>query len=154
MPVHCLRAAALAAALLPAAWAGAAPLSLDEALALAVQRRWLTARFGGAGAQGAAEMARAGQQPDPMLSVGIENLLGHITGPERLSTTAEGMTMKRIAIAGRNGRVYRARCARSTGAGDRPREALMEPVVAAEARLQTARWHSHDARYGRARRWR
>ncbi len=97
MPVHSLRAAALAAALLPAAWAGAAPLSLDEALALAVQRSQLT-RSARAGAQGAAEMARAaGQQPDPMLSVGIDNLPA--TGPERLSTTAEGMTMKRIAIA-------------------------------------------------------
>ena len=42
MPVHSLRAAALAAALFSAAWAGAAPLLLDEALALAVQRSQLT----------------------------------------------------------------------------------------------------------------
>ena len=136
MPVHSLRAAALAAALLPAAWVGAAPLSLDEALALAVQRSQLT-RSARAGAQGAAEMARAaGQQPDPMLSVGIDNLPA--TGPERLSTTAEGMTMTRIGIAqewvAADKRAAREALAQATAS----REALMEPVAAAEARLQTA----------------
>lgn len=136
MPVHSLRAAALAAALLPAAWVGAAPLSLDEALALAVQRSQLT-RSARAGAQGAAEMARAaGQQPDPMLSVGIDNLPA--TGPERLSTTAEGMTMKRIGIAqewvAADKRAAREALAQAAAS----REALMEPLAAAEARLQTA----------------
>lgn len=139
MPVHSLRAAALAAALLPAflpAWAGAAPLSLDQALDLAVQRSHLT-RSARAGAQGAAEMARAaGQQADPMLSVGIDNLPA--TGPERFSTIAEGMTMKRIGIAQEWTSADKRAARESVAQAMAAREALMEPVAAAEARLQTA----------------
>jgi hypothetical protein len=56
------------------------------------------ARAARAGAMSAAEMARAsGQQPDPMLTVGIDNL--PVTGSGRFSTNAEDMTMKRIGIA-------------------------------------------------------
>src|SRR5687767_12977283 len=97
MSKHILPAAAIAAALLPAAWGMAAPLSLDQALDLAVQRSHVT-RSARAGAISAAEMARAaGQQPDPMLTLGIDNL--PITGPQRFSTSAEDMTMKRVGIA-------------------------------------------------------
>lgn len=131
-----LRAAALAAALLPAPWAMAAPLSLDEAMALAVQASQLT-RAARAGASGAAEMARsAGQQPDPVLSAGIDNLPA--TGTQRLSTRAEDMTMKRIGLAqewiGAGQRAARVAVASAV----QRREAAAEQVAAAETRLQAA----------------
>ena len=67
MSSYILRAAALAAALLPASWAAAVagPLSLYQALDLAAQRSQM-ARSARAAATGAAQMARAaGQQPEP-----------------------------------------------------------------------------------------
>jgi outer membrane protein TolC len=136
MPTLLLRAAALAAALLPAALCAAAPLSLDQALDLAVQRSQLT-RAARAGAQGAAEMQRAaGQQPDPMLSVGIDNLPA--TGPDRLSTRAEDMTMKRIAVA-QEWVPADKRAAREAVAGaQQRRESSLASAAAADARLQTA----------------
>jgi len=136
MTRHILRAVVLAAALLPAAWAVAAPLSLDQAVDLAVQRSQLT-RSARAGALSAAEMARvAGQQPDPMLNVGIDNLPA--TGSSRLSTNAEDMTMKRIGIA-QEWVSFEKRAAREAAAQAMVgRESVMEKVAAAEARMQTA----------------
>lgn len=136
MSQHILRAAALAAALLPATWAVAAPLSLDQAIDLAVQRSQM-ARSARAGAMSAAEMARAsGQQPDPMLTVGVDNLPA--TGSNRFSANAEDMTMKRIGIAQEwvsSGK----RAAREAAAQAMARrESVMEKVAAAEARMQTA----------------
>lgn len=130
-----LRAAALAAALLPAL-APAAPLTLDQALDLAVQRSQAT-RSARAGAQSAAELARAsGQQPDPMLTVGIDNL--PVTGRDRFRTGAEEMTMKRIGFAQEwvspEKRAAREAAAQSVAT----RESLMERVAAAETRVNTA----------------
>jgi outer membrane protein, heavy metal efflux system len=131
-----LRAVALAAALLPAAWAVAAPLSLDQAVDLAVERSQM-ARSARAGAMSAAEMARAaGQQPDPMLNVGIDNLPA--TGSRRFSTAAEDMTMKRIGIA-QEWVSSAKRAAREAAAQALAgRESVMEKVAAADARMQTA----------------
>jgi outer membrane protein TolC len=136
MSNHLLSAVALAAALLPAPWATAAPLSLEQAIARAVDRSQST-RSARAGAVSASEMARAaGQQPDPMLTVGIANL--PVTGGRRFSTGAEDMTMKRVGIAqewvGADRRAAREAAAQAVAA----RETLMEQVAAAEARLQTA----------------
>jgi len=97
MPETILRAAAAAAAALLPALAVAAPLSFDQALSLAVQRSE-AARAGRASALSATESSRAaGQLPDPMLGVGIENL--PVTGADRFSTTRESMTMKRVGIS-------------------------------------------------------
>lgn len=139
-----LRAAARAAALLPAAVAAtlvaaaatAAPLSLEQALDLAVARSQAT-RSARAGAFGAAEMARvAGRQPDPMLTAGIESLPA--TGSDRLRTGAEDMTMKRIALSqewvGADKRAARQEAALAM----QRRETTMEAVAAAETRVQTA----------------
>lgn len=136
MSKHVLRAVALAAALMPSTWAAAAPLSLDQALDLSVQRSQLT-RSARAGAMSTAEMARAaGQQPDPMLNVGIDNLPA--TGSSRFSTNAEDMTMKRIGIS-QEWVSADKRAAREAVAGAmHRRESLMESVAAAEARVQTA----------------
>lgn len=90
------RAAVLAAALLPYL-ATAAPLSLEEALRLAV-RRSETTRAARAGASSATEAAHsAAQLPDPTLRIGIDNLPA--TGPDRFRTTSDSMTMKRIGIS-------------------------------------------------------
>lgn len=136
MPSTFLRAAALAAALLPAAWAAAAPLSLDQAMDLAVQRSEAT-RSARAAHTSAAEMARAaGQQPDPMLSLGIDNLPA--TGAQRFDPAAEDMTMKRIGLS-QEWVPAEKRAAREAVAGAmQRRESAMEQVAAAEARLQAA----------------
>ena len=137
MSSHLLRAVALAAAaLLPVPWAVAAPFSLDQAIELAVQRSQMT-RSAHAGALSAAEMARAaGQQADPMLNIGIDNL--PVTGSNKFSTGAEDMTMKRIGIVqewvSAEKRSAREAAAQATAG----RESVMEKVAAAEARMQTA----------------
>ncbi len=136
MSKHMVRAVALAAALVQATWAVAAPLSIDQAVELAVQRSQLT-RSARAGAMSAAQMARAaGQQPDPMLIVGIDNLPA--TGSNRFNPNAEDMTMKRIGVA-QEWVSAEKRAAREAAAQAMVgREAEMERVAASEARLQTA----------------
>jgi outer membrane protein TolC len=135
MSRHLLRAFALAAAWLPAL-AAAAPLSLDQALDLAVQRSHAM-RSARAGASGATEAAlAAGQLPDPMLTAGVENLPA--TGPDRFSLNRDFQTMKRIGISqewvSAEKRSAREAAARAVAG----RERVMERVAAAEARLQTA----------------
>lgn len=130
-----LAAAAAMAAILPAVGA-AAPLDLGQALDLAAQRSQ-AARAARAGAAGAAEAARAaGQLPDPMLSVGIDNL--PVTGPERLRTTVDSMTMKRVGISQEwvpvGKRALRQAAAQALGA----REAALAASAVADARLQAA----------------
>lgn len=129
-----LRAAALAAALLPAC-ASAVPLTLQEAVERALQRSEAT-RSARAGVSSASEAGRAaGQLPDPMLGVSLENL--PITGPDRLRTTREGMTMKRIAVSQewvpREKRALRQDAANAMVA----RETAAAAIAAADTRVQT-----------------
>lgn len=136
MSPHVLRAAALVAALLPIPWATAAPFTLDQAVELAVQRSELT-RSARAGATSAAEMARAaGQLPDPMLTVGIDNLPA--TGGRRFSGSAEEMTMKRIGISQEWVSSEKRTAREAVAAAAHRRESVMEHVAAADVRLQTA----------------
>lgn len=136
MSDHILRAVALAAALLAATGAAADPLSIDQATAMAVQRSQM-ARSARAGALGAAEMARAaGQQPDPMLTFGIDNLPA--TGRGQFSTSAEDMTMKRIGIAQEWVSAEKRAAREAAALAIAGRETVLEQVAAAEARLQTA----------------
>lgn len=147
MSRHFLRAVVLAAALLPA-WSGGAPLSIDQAVDLAVQRSQST-RSARAGALSAAEAAKAaGQQSDPMLTVGIDNLPA--TGSRRFSTSAEDMTMKRIGLA-QEWVPAEKRAAREAAAQAMAlRESVMEQVAAADARMQAA-WAYVEAYFaGRA----
>ncbi|MFL6662054.1 MAG: TolC family protein [Rhizobacter sp.] len=135
MSIPLLRAAALTAAMLPAL-APATPLTLDQALDLAVQRSQ-AARSARAAVASASEAARAaGQLPDPMLSVGVDNL--PVTGADRFSTTAESMTMKRVGISqewlSAEKRAAREGAARAAI----EREAVAEKAAQAETRLQTA----------------
>jgi len=136
MSKQVLRAVALAAALLPATWAVAAPLSLDQAVDLAVQRSQMT-RSARAGAMSAAEMARAaGQLPDPMLTFGIDNVPA--TGANRFSTNAEDMTMKRIGISQEWVSAEKRAAREGVASALHRRESVMEYVAAADARMQTA----------------
>lgn len=135
MSRHLLCTAALAAALLPAA-AGAAPLSLDQALDLAVQRSGAAAAAR-AGMAAAAEAARAADQlPDPLLRLGLENL--PVAGADRFSTARDGQTMKRIGISqewlSRDKRALRQAAAEAA----LRREGIQRALAVADTRLQTA----------------
>jgi outer membrane protein TolC len=135
MFVRILSAAAAAAAMLPALVA-AAPLSFEQALELAAQRSQAV-RAARAGASGAAEAARAaGQLPDPMLSVGIDNL--PVTGPDRLRTTADSMTMKRVGISQEWVSSEKRALRQAAAQAQVGRESVLERVALADARLQTA----------------
>jgi outer membrane protein TolC len=130
-----VQAVALVAALLPA-WSAAAPLTLEQALDLALQRSEST-RAARAGARGAAEMARAaGQQADPMLSLGLDNL--PVTGRDRFRSAAEDMTMRRIGLAQEWASSDKRSARQAAAQAMADRESLMERVAAAETRLQTA----------------
>lgn len=74
----------------------AEPLSLQEAQRLAVaQSGQLLAND--AAARAARDMAvAAGQLPDPVLKLGIDNL--PVSGPDRLSVSRDFMTMRRIGL--------------------------------------------------------
>lgn len=136
MSKHILRGVVLAAALLPAAWAVAAPLSLDQAVDQAVQRSQM-ARSARAGAMSAAEMARStGQHPDPRLTLGVDNL--PVTGGSRFSTNAESMTMKRIGISQEWVSADKRSAREAVSSAMHRRESVMEGVAAADARMQTA----------------
>ena len=135
MQSHFMRAVAMTAALLPAL-ALAAPLTLGQALDLAVQRSEST-RSARAGALSVAESARAaGQPPDPTLQAGIDNL--PVTGAGAFKSTSDSMTMKRVGISqewlSSQKRATRQAAADALSARD---DAKVQTAVA-DARLQTA----------------
>lgn len=135
MFTHVLRAALIAAAILPAI-AGAEALSLDQAITLAAERSQ-AARSARAGVASAAETARAaGQLPDPMLGVGIDNL--PVNGPDRFSTTADSMTMKRVGISQEWVSADKRAAREAAAAAQVGREQVAEQVALADTRLQTA----------------
>jgi outer membrane protein, heavy metal efflux system len=138
-----LRAAALGAALLPAR-SDAAALTLNAALDLAVARSE-SARSARAGVTSARETSRAaGQLPDPVFRAGIDNL--PVTGPDRLNTTRDSMTMKRIGISQEwvSPEKRSARLAAAEAAVRR--EAAQADVAIADTRMQTALFYL-DANY-------
>ncbi|MRD49334.1 TolC family protein [Caenimonas koreensis DSM 17982] len=132
---HFLKAAATAAALLPAL-AAAAPLSLEQAIDLAAQRSQ-AARAARAGALGAEQAARAaGQLPDPTFSVGVDNL--PVTGPDRLRTTADSMTMKRWGISQEWVSADKRALRQASAQAQVGRDVVAEQVALADARLQAS----------------
>ena len=135
MVTSSLRTAALAVALLPA-WAVAAPLTFPQALDLAVQRSEAT-RSARAGVTSASQAARAaGRLPDPTLRAGVDNL--PVTGADRLSTTRDSMTTKRIGI-GQEWVSAEKRAARQAAADAMVgRESVSVQAATAEVRMQTA----------------
>ncbi|MBZ2209801.1 TolC family protein [Massilia soli] len=88
--------AALLGALSNVAFAFDAPLTLEEATRLAVERSRLLAAKDLA-SQASREMAvAAGRLPDPVLKIGLDNL--PINGPDQFSTTRDFMTQRRIGL--------------------------------------------------------
>ena len=78
------------------ACAGMTPLSLDEALRLAESRSAQLAAQKASAEAAAALIIPAGQQPDPKLIAGIENL--PVDGGNAWSLTADMMTMRKVGI--------------------------------------------------------
>ena len=147
MPSHVLRAAVVAAAL-GSLGAAAEPLSLEQALVLAVDRSE-AARAARAGVTSAGQAAVASAQlPDPMLRTGIENM--PVTGGDRFNTSSDSQTMKRIGIS-QEWLSDEKRSARQAAAEAAVhREAVQARAAAADARLQTAlayldAWYAGEA---------
>jgi len=78
----------------------------------------------------------AGQLPDPVLRVGVENLPA--TGPDRFSTTRDSMTMKRIGISQEWLSVSKRALLEAAARASVERETTQEKVSVASTRLQTA----------------
>ena len=130
-----MRAALAVVALLPA-FAAAAPLTLDQALELAVERS-ASARAARADVTSAAEAAHAADQlPDPMLTAGIENLPAQ--GRDRFSTTADSQTMKRIGVSQEWVSHDKREARRAAAAAVMDRQAVAAGAASADARVQTA----------------
>ena len=87
---------ALTIALMVAAAPALAALDFAQALSIAQQRsRQIAAQD--AAITSAREMAvAAGQRPDPVLKVGINNL--PVNGPDRFSLTSDFMTMRSVGV--------------------------------------------------------
>lgn len=130
-----LPVAALFAALLQAS-AFADPLTFEQALQLASERSQAV-RAARAGALSAAEAARAqGQLPDPMLSVGLDNL--PVSGAQRFRTASESMTMKRVGISQEWVTPEKRALRQAAAAAQVGREDAAGQASLAEVRLQTA----------------
>jgi outer membrane protein TolC len=127
------------AAMAPAVgWAGVlpSPLGLEQALELATQRSQAVVAAQ-AGALAATQTARAaGQLSDPMLSLGIENL--PVTGPDRMRTTADSMTMKRVGISQEWVSAEKRSLRQASAMAMAARESASALAAAADARLQAA----------------
>ncbi|MFZ3141302.1 TolC family protein [Polaromonas sp.] len=78
-----------------ASWA-AEPLTLVEAQRMAVDRSQQLVAHGALSAAAREQAVAAGQLPDPVLKLGIDNLPAN--GPDRLGLTRDFMTMRRIGI--------------------------------------------------------
>jgi outer membrane protein TolC len=91
-------AAAVVALYLAAAqpcWA-APPLTLQEALTTAVERSRQVVAQGAAVSAARDQAIAAGQLPDPVLKLGVDNL--PVNGEDRFSLTRDFMTMRRIGV--------------------------------------------------------
>src|SRR5688572_10490274 len=79
----------------PTAWAQQS-LTLQEAQRIALARSQQVSA-NDAAAQAARQMAvAAGQLPDPVLKLGVDNV--PVTGPDRLSLSRDFMTMRRVGV--------------------------------------------------------
>jgi outer membrane protein, heavy metal efflux system len=127
--------ACLSIAVLFPAWAGASvPLSLADAVRVATDSAPGLAAQDAVVAAAQAEARRAGALPDPMLSVGVDNL--PVTGGQAFDPNVDDMTMKRIGVR-QEFPAAAKRNARVAVAGRRVDEARVG-VVAARLAVQRA----------------
>ena len=96
IPTLLLRACVLAGALLPLSAVAAERLTLAEAVRRATQLAPGLDAQRAAIEAAQAEASRAGALPDPMLSIGIDNL--PVTGADAFDPSVDDMTMKRIGV--------------------------------------------------------
>ena len=89
-------AATATAAVVAAAQGQIAPLSLEEALALAAARSQQLVAEDAAATAAHEQAIAAGTRPDPVLTIGVDNL--PIEGPHELNLTRDFMTMRSIGI--------------------------------------------------------
>ncbi|HEU4459545.1 MAG TPA: TolC family protein [Methylibium sp.] len=99
LPLASARRAVCGVLVLLVAWptiARSASLSMETAVALAAERSRLVASAS-AQSRAASELAvAAGQRPDPVLRLGLNNL--PIDGPDRFSVTRDFMTMRSVGV--------------------------------------------------------
>ncbi len=88
--------AALLVALASSSWA-AEPLTLMEAQRIAVERSQQVLAQDALARAASEQAVAAGQLPDPVLKLGIDNL--PVTGADRLSLTRDFMTQRRIGLS-------------------------------------------------------
>jgi len=94
-PIYRIAAAALMVAMASASWA-ADPLTLIEAQRIAVGRSQQLVAQGALTVAAREQAVAAGQLPDPVLKLGIDNLPAD--GADRGSLTRDFMTMRRIGV--------------------------------------------------------
>ena len=94
-PIGRTAAAALMMAVVSASWA-ADPLTLVEAQRIAVGRSQQLVAQDALTTAAREQAVAAGQLPDPVLKLGIDNLPAN--GPDRFSLTRDFMTMRRIGV--------------------------------------------------------
>jgi outer membrane protein TolC len=117
-------------------FAAGAPLAFPEALRLAQdQSRQLAAQD--AAVSAAREMSvSAGQWPDPVLRLGIDNL--PVDGPDRYSVTQDFMTMRRIGVMQEIPRGEKRRLRSERGEREAEREAANRLAMLANVQRDTA----------------
>ncbi|MFC0132964.1 hypothetical protein CR105_26250 [Massilia eurypsychrophila] len=98
MPVRKRHGTLLALLLLTSGLVAAGPtqLSFDEALRLASAASAAAKASSAAVAASSEAAAKAGQLPDPMLKLGMDNL--PVSGPDKFRPNADFMTMRRVGI--------------------------------------------------------
>ena len=118
------------------AYAGTTPLSFDDALAMAEARSAQLAAQKASAAAAAALIPAAGQNPDPKLIAGIENV--PVEGGNAWSLNADGMTMRRIGVMQEfmRGSKLDARTARQEA--EARREAAIADMQLADLRREVA----------------
>jgi outer membrane protein TolC len=134
--MHCLRLWSCAALALIALPALAQTLSLEDAQHRAVERsRQVAAQ--NASIRASQEMSvAAGQLPDPVLKMGIDNL--PVNGPDQLSTTRDFMTMRRIGLMQEMTRGEKRELRAQRYAGEANRAAAEKAVAIAAIDRNTA----------------
>ena len=126
----------IAVAIAPALATAAPPLSLDEAIRLAEERSPQISAQKAAADAALSLVGPASENPDPRLFFGIENLPA--AGPDRFSTTADSMTMKRVGVMQDFVREAKRRARGDKAAAESEREAAMVQAQRAELRRELA----------------
>ena len=96
VPQHLARILVALALPIPVLAASSVPLTLQEALRIAESRSTQLAAQRAAADASASMALTAGENPDPKLIFGVENV--PTDGTDKWSLTADGMTMKRIGV--------------------------------------------------------